>query len=189
MQCSSRSYSYVFLGVRQSKFRHLEGSSLHKSLHISNLRNLSKNVPGESDAFHVNSKFAAVPLGGPGGLIAILKVSYIPWFCLLHCSLPQPICLLWSCLAAEWRRALTWHWGVCCAEWILHKWLCLWSIWWAQIGCRWVNMDLILWTPFSQLLYLPSPLLGCEDAKIRIWIIPPEGLNETLRESDSYLSG
>jgi coronin-7 len=64
-----------FTAVRQSKFRHLEGTPLHKSLHIDNLRNLSKNVPGESDAFHANKKFAAVPLGGSGGLIAIIKVS------------------------------------------------------------------------------------------------------------------
>ena len=32
-------------------------------------------------------------------------------------------------------------------------------------------------------------MTGCEDAKVRIWIIPSDGLTETLTESDSYLPG
>lgn len=49
---------------------------MHKSLNIENVRNLSKSIPGESDYFHANRAFCAVPLGGAGGLIAILSVSF-----------------------------------------------------------------------------------------------------------------
>ena len=40
-----------------------------------NLHNLSQNVFGECDVFHVNSKWGALPLGGPGGIIAFVDVS------------------------------------------------------------------------------------------------------------------
>ena len=63
------------VGVRPSKFRHLQGVVRHRSLHIDNLRNLSQSVPGESDGLHVNKRFCAFPLGGPGGLIGVIKVS------------------------------------------------------------------------------------------------------------------
>ena len=67
--------SLCVTGVRQSKFRHLVGKPLHRSLHIDNIRNLSHTVPGESDMFAANRMFCAVPLSGSGGLIAIMKVS------------------------------------------------------------------------------------------------------------------
>ena len=69
--------SICFIGVRQSKFRHVEGVPLHKSNNIENIRNLSKSIPGESDMFQANSKFCALPLGGSGGLVSILKVPSI----------------------------------------------------------------------------------------------------------------
>lgn len=74
---SSFVLSFLLLAVRQSKFRHLQGSPMHKSLNIENVRNLSKSIPGESDFFHANRTFCAVPLGGSGGLIAILPVSFL----------------------------------------------------------------------------------------------------------------
>ena len=68
-------YSCIFFAaVRQSKFKHLTGTTLHKDTHIDNIRNISHTIPGESNMFDANKTFSAVPLGGSGGLIAILKV-------------------------------------------------------------------------------------------------------------------
>ncbi|XP_018326736.1 coronin-7 isoform X2 [Agrilus planipennis] len=60
---------------RVSKFRHLKGTALHKSQHIENVRNLSRQIPGESDGFHANPTRVAVPLSGPGGKIAIFELK------------------------------------------------------------------------------------------------------------------
>ncbi|KAH0999665.1 hypothetical protein HUJ04_006049 [Dendroctonus ponderosae] len=60
---------------RVSKFRHLKGTTAHKSCHIENIRNLSRQIPGECDGFHANPKRVAVPLSGPGGKIAIFELS------------------------------------------------------------------------------------------------------------------
>lgn len=65
----------AFTGVRTSKFRHLQGTPMHKSNNIENVRNLSISLPGDSDAFQVNQKFVAYPLSGPGGQIAVVPVS------------------------------------------------------------------------------------------------------------------
>ena len=62
------------LGVRQSKFRHLHGKCLHRSLHIENIRNLCKTVPGESNMFCANRQRCAIPIEGAGGLISVLEV-------------------------------------------------------------------------------------------------------------------
>ena len=64
-----------FPGVRQSKFRHLKGTPAHKSEYFENLRNVDQRLPGESNMFHANSKFCAIPLSGPGGSVAVLNVS------------------------------------------------------------------------------------------------------------------
>ncbi|XP_050330688.1 coronin-7 isoform X4 [Bactrocera neohumeralis] len=58
-----------------SKFRHLKGTTGHKSTHIENLRNLSRQIPGECNGFHANHERVAVPLSGPGGKIAIFELS------------------------------------------------------------------------------------------------------------------
>lgn len=60
---------------RVSKFRHLKGTPAHKSFHIENVRNLSRQISGECDGFHANSARVAVPLSGPGGKIAIFELS------------------------------------------------------------------------------------------------------------------
>ncbi|GJQ82345.1 hypothetical protein Trydic_g416 [Trypoxylus dichotomus] len=60
---------------RVSKFRHLKGTPAHKSQHIENIRNISRQIPGECDGFSANPKRVAVPLSGPGGKIAIFEVK------------------------------------------------------------------------------------------------------------------
>ncbi|XP_023703949.1 coronin-7 isoform X2 [Cryptotermes secundus] len=60
---------------RVSKFRHLKGTSLHKSTHIENIRNVSRQISGECDGFHANRERVAVPLSGPGGKIAVFELS------------------------------------------------------------------------------------------------------------------
>ncbi|XP_069703216.1 coronin-7 isoform X2 [Periplaneta americana] len=60
---------------RVSKFRHLKGTPLHKSTHIENIRNVSRQISGECDGFHANSERVAVPLSGPGGKIAVFELS------------------------------------------------------------------------------------------------------------------
>ncbi|XP_047113632.1 coronin-7 isoform X2 [Schistocerca piceifrons] len=60
---------------RVSKFRHLKGTPLHKSTHIENIRNVSRQISGECDGFHANSERVAVPLSGPGGKIAVFEIS------------------------------------------------------------------------------------------------------------------
>nr|CAD7568796.1 unnamed protein product [Timema californicum] len=47
---------------RVSKFRHLKGTPLHKSTHIENIRNVSRQISGECDGFH-------------GGKIAVFELS------------------------------------------------------------------------------------------------------------------
>lgn len=60
---------------RVSKFRHLKGTPLHKSTHIENIRNVSRQISGECDGFHANPERVAVPLSGPGGKIAVFEIS------------------------------------------------------------------------------------------------------------------
>jgi len=68
--------------MKQSKFRHIEGSTVHKSLHIENLRNVSQSMPGESDGFHANLKYCAIPMSGSAGVIAIIQVNFCSFLCL-----------------------------------------------------------------------------------------------------------
>lgn len=60
---------------RVSKFRHLKGTPGHKSTQIDNVRNVSRQIPGECDGFQANHERVAVPLAGPGGKIAIYELS------------------------------------------------------------------------------------------------------------------
>lgn len=59
---STKRTSTVFGKV--SKFRHLKGTPGHKSTHIENLRNISRQIPPECDVFHANYKRVAVPMSG-----------------------------------------------------------------------------------------------------------------------------
>jgi coronin-7 len=47
---TSKRISTVFGKV--SKYRHLKGTTLHKSTHVENLKNISRQIPGECDGFH-----------------------------------------------------------------------------------------------------------------------------------------
>jgi coronin-7 len=58
-----------------SKYRHLKGTTAHKSRHIENLRNISRQIPTECDVFHANFERVAVPLSGNGGKIAVFELS------------------------------------------------------------------------------------------------------------------
>ncbi|XP_055370713.1 coronin-7 isoform X3 [Condylostylus longicornis] len=58
-----------------SKFRHLKGTPGHKSTQIENVRNLSRQIPGECNGFQANHERVAVPLSGPGGKVAIFELS------------------------------------------------------------------------------------------------------------------
>ncbi|XP_055684554.1 coronin-7 isoform X2 [Lutzomyia longipalpis] len=60
---------------RVSKYRHLKGTPGHKSTSIENVRNISRQLPGECDGFHGNAQRIAVPLAGAGGKIAIYELS------------------------------------------------------------------------------------------------------------------
>lgn len=57
-----------------SKFRHAQGTVLHRDTHITNLKGLSLTTPGESDGFCANPQRVAVPLVGSGGQVAVLEV-------------------------------------------------------------------------------------------------------------------
>ncbi|XP_013771927.1 coronin-7-like [Limulus polyphemus] len=61
--------------VRVSKFRHLNGTIHPKETHITNLTNMSKSIPGESNGFDANIERVAVPLGGCGGNIAVFELA------------------------------------------------------------------------------------------------------------------
>ncbi|XP_078683818.1 coronin-7-like [Branchiostoma floridae x Branchiostoma belcheri] len=67
--------SMFLAGLPTSKFRHLKCTTLHKSTHIVNIRNLNVSLYGECDGFHANADRVAVPLSVTGGQIAIFEVS------------------------------------------------------------------------------------------------------------------
>uniref|UniRef100_A0A8V0ZBK1 Coronin n=1 Tax=Gallus gallus TaxID=9031 RepID=A0A8V0ZBK1_CHICK len=58
-----------------SRFRHAQGTVLHRDSHITNLRGLSLTTPGESDGFCANHQRVALPLLSAGGQIAVLELS------------------------------------------------------------------------------------------------------------------
>lgn len=58
-----------------TKFRHIQGSVMHRDTHITNIRGLNLTTPGECDGFCANSKHVAVPLSTSGGQIAIFERS------------------------------------------------------------------------------------------------------------------
>lgn len=58
-----------------TKFRHIQGSVMHRDTHITNIRGLNLTTPGECDGFCANSKHVAVPLSTSGGQIAVFERS------------------------------------------------------------------------------------------------------------------
>ncbi|XP_056144758.1 coronin-7-like isoform X2 [Lampris incognitus] len=58
-----------------SKFRHIQGTVMHKDSHITNLKGLNLTTPGECDGFCANRQRVAVPLAIAGGQIAVFELS------------------------------------------------------------------------------------------------------------------
>uniref|UniRef100_A0A8C9PIP3 Coronin n=1 Tax=Spermophilus dauricus TaxID=99837 RepID=A0A8C9PIP3_SPEDA len=122
-----------------SKFRHTQGSVLHRDSHITNLKGLSLTTPGESDGFCANQLHVAVPLLSSGGQVAVLelrKPGRLP-----DTALPT-----------------------------------------LQNGAAVTDLA---WDPFD-----PHRLaVAGEDARIRLWRVPPGGLENMLTTPEAVLTG
>ncbi|XP_037670989.1 coronin-7 isoform X2 [Choloepus didactylus] len=122
-----------------SKFRHTQGTVLHRDNHITNLKGLNLTTPGESDGFCANRLRVAVPLLSSGGQVAVLELrnpGRLP-----DTALPT-----------------------------------------LQNGAAVTDLA---WDPFD-----PHHLaVAGEDARIRLWRVPPEGLEEVLTTPEATLSG
>ncbi|XP_063622542.1 coronin-7 [Cydia splendana] len=57
-----------------SKFRHLKGTPGHKSTHVENIKNISRQISGECNGFYANGVRCAVPVSGGGGRVAIVEL-------------------------------------------------------------------------------------------------------------------
>lgn len=122
-----------------SKFRHAQGSLLHRDSHITNLKGLNLTTPGESDGFCANRLRVAVPLLSSGGQVAVLELQ-------------KPGRLPDTALPT------------------------------LQNGTA--VMDLV-WDPFD-----PHRLaVAGEDARIRLWRVPPGGLESVLTTPETVLTG
>ena len=60
---------------RVTKFRHMKGTPMTKSMHFDNLKNLSKSVSSDCDFIHANRERLVVPLSGPGGKLAVFEMA------------------------------------------------------------------------------------------------------------------
>uniref|UniRef100_A0A8D0R8N8 Coronin n=2 Tax=Sus scrofa TaxID=9823 RepID=A0A8D0R8N8_PIG len=122
-----------------SKFRHTQGTVLHRDSHITNLKGLNLTTPGESDGFCANRLRVAVPLLSSGGQVAVLelrKPGRLP-----DTALPT-----------------------------------------LQNGAAVTDLA---WDPFD----LHRLAVAGEDARIRLWRVPPEGLEEVLTTPEAVLTG
>lgn len=122
-----------------TKFRHIQGSVMHRDTHITNIRGLNLTTPGECDGFCANSKHVAVPLSTAGGQIAVFERS-------------KPGRQPDTNMPTVQNSA---------------------------------NVADLCWDPFN-----PHRLaVAGEDAKIRVWQVPEDGLVETLTEPELILQG
>nr|XP_039251900.1 coronin-7-like [Styela clava] len=64
-----------FAGVRKSKFRHWKCTIGHPSSHVTRVEPISLSISTSSDCLRCSHLYAAVPMKGPGGQIAIIKIS------------------------------------------------------------------------------------------------------------------
>ncbi|XP_069342303.1 coronin-7 [Eulemur rufifrons] len=122
-----------------SKFRHTQGTVLHRDSHITNLKGLNLTTPGESDGFCANQLRVAVPLLSSGGQVAVLELR-------------KPGRLPDTALPTLQNRAAV--------------------------------TDLA-WDPFDT----HRLAVAGEDARIRLWRVPPEGLEEVLTTPEAVLTG
>lgn len=72
---SSVAAQKIFAGVHSSKFRHIEGSPMHRSTYIESIPNLNTTISGDSNSFQVNRDLMVVPLAGSGGRLAVFERS------------------------------------------------------------------------------------------------------------------
>uniref|UniRef100_K9J373 Coronin n=1 Tax=Desmodus rotundus TaxID=9430 RepID=K9J373_DESRO len=122
-----------------SKFRHAQGTVLHRDSHITNLKGLNLTTPGESDGFCANHLRVAVPLLSSGGQVAVLELQ-------------KPGRLPDTALPT------------------------------LQNGTAVTDLA---WDPFD-----PHRLaVAGEDARIRLWRGPPDGLEEVLTIPEAVLTG
>nr|KAF6354610.1 coronin 7 [Myotis myotis] len=122
-----------------SKFRHAQGTILHRDSHITNLKGLNLTTPGESDGFCANQLRVAVPLLSSGGQVAVLELQ-------------KPGRLPDTALPT------------------------------LQNGTAVTDLA---WDPFD-----PHRLaVAGEDARIRLWRVPPDGLVEVLTTPEAVLTG
>ncbi|XP_036885739.1 coronin-7 isoform X2 [Sturnira hondurensis] len=122
-----------------SKFRHAQGTVLHRDSHITNLKGLNLTTPGESDGFCANHLRVAVPLLSSGGQVAVLELQ-------------KPGRLPDTALPT------------------------------LQNGTAVTDLA---WDPFD-----PHRLaVAGEDARIRLWRVPPDGLEEVLTTPEAVLTG
>ncbi|KAM5198658.1 coronin-7 [Hipposideros larvatus] len=122
-----------------SKFRHAQGTILHRDRHITNLKGLNLTTPGESDGFCANRLRVALPLLSSGGQVAVLELQ-------------KPGRLPDTALPT------------------------------LQNGTAVTDLA---WDPFD-----PHRLaVAGEDARIRLWRVPPEGLEEVLTTPEAVLTG
>uniref|UniRef100_A0A803SYZ5 Coronin n=1 Tax=Anolis carolinensis TaxID=28377 RepID=A0A803SYZ5_ANOCA len=139
-QKSNSAFLLLSLPGPSSSFRHLQGTVLHRSTHITNLRGLSLTTPGECDGFCANRLFVAAPLLSAGGQVAVWELSK-PGRLADAAAMPT-----------------------------------------IQNGAP---VSDLCWDPFD-----PRRLaIAGEDARIRLWRLGPEGLQETLLEPESVLRG
>uniref|UniRef100_A0A8C5NW65 Coronin n=1 Tax=Jaculus jaculus TaxID=51337 RepID=A0A8C5NW65_JACJA len=122
-----------------SKFRHAQGTVLHRDSHITNLKGLNLTTPGESDGFCANRLRVAVPLLSSGGQVAVLELQ-------------KPGRLPDTALPT------------------------------LQNGAAVTDLA---WDPFD-----PHRLaVAAEDARIRLWRVPPGGLEAVLTAPETVLTG
>ncbi|CAH2055926.1 unnamed protein product, partial [Iphiclides podalirius] len=57
-----------------SKFRHLKGTPGHKSTHVENIKNISRQISGECNGFYANGVRCAVPITGGGGRLGVVEL-------------------------------------------------------------------------------------------------------------------
>lgn len=57
-----------------SKFRHLKGTPGHKSTHVENIKNISRQISGECNGFCGNGVRCCVPLSGGGGRVGVVEL-------------------------------------------------------------------------------------------------------------------
>ncbi|KAI4890469.1 hypothetical protein NFI96_021847 [Prochilodus magdalenae] len=151
-----------------SKFRHIQGTVLHRDTHITNLRGMSLTTPGESDGFCANGQRVAVPLAIAGGQIAVLEVLLFidPSLfgnTLVSLSLRSSVCSCLVLLSQPGKLPDT------APPTIQNS----------------VNVADLCWDPFDS----HRLVVAGDDAKIRVWKVPKGGLVETLTEPECILQG